>query len=237
MGPDVERYLEMIAQPWGQMFYRLVWAQLPEFDGDVLDYGSGLGVTACYLARDHKVVAVEPDRMMVTHRKRECEYEQLLGGVERLRGMEGRFGLIVCHNVLEYVPDRRELLRSLAACLRPGGAMSVVRHNRLGKVFHAAVFRGEPAEALDIYNGGDAYAETMQGVPDEYGDDELLAAARGAGLSHRASMAVRSFYGLGDNAAKHSLAWQDGMFALERAVETDPAFLAVAMYRHLLFGR
>ena len=240
MSVDVERYLEMVSQPWGQMFYHLALAQLSETTGDALDFGSGLGVMACQLARSRKVLAIEPDERMVAHRRREGEYEQMLGGVERLEQLErqGRkFGLIVCHNVLEYVPDRDAVVSRLASLLEDGASLSIVRNHRLGKVMQAAVFAGDPAEALRLYRGGAAHTVTMRRSPDEYSGEALLELARANGLRHVWTRGIRSFYGLGDNTVKHTEAWQRDMFELERAVQDDPEFRATAMYHHVLFRK
>ena len=47
--------------PWEQLFKRVLWAQLGELRGKrILDFGSGIGVTASRYAAGNEVVAVEP---------------------------------------------------------------------------------------------------------------------------------------------------------------------------------
>jgi SAM-dependent methyltransferase len=232
---DVEKYIDMVDKPWGRMFYRLAWAQLPQIEGDALDFGSGLGLTASHLAESMCVVAVEPDERTVARRAREHAYEQRVGSLACLTGEDGRFDLIVCHNVLEYMERRAPTLERLAACLKPGGTLSIIKHCRNGLVMHAAAFGGNPAEALRLYGGGTMFAKTMAREASSYSNATLLDEAARLSLVHTDTMAIRSFYGLGDNEVKFTQEWQRDMFALERAVERDPAFLNIAMYNHLLF--
>ena len=49
-------------QPWECLMKRIVWKQLGDIrDKKILDFGSGIGVTANYLAEHNEVTAIEPD--------------------------------------------------------------------------------------------------------------------------------------------------------------------------------
>lgn len=46
---------------WERLFKRIVWKQLGEIRGKhILDFGSGEGITANYLAENNNVIAIEP---------------------------------------------------------------------------------------------------------------------------------------------------------------------------------
>ena len=48
--------------PWECLMKRMVWEQLGYIrDKKILDFGSGIGVTANYLAEHNEVTAIEPD--------------------------------------------------------------------------------------------------------------------------------------------------------------------------------
>ncbi len=234
---DVEKYQASVAAPWGKLFYRALWAQLPGVPGDVLDFGSGLGVTADHLAKARAVVAVEPDEGM--RRRRVCEngYEQRSGGLEQFAGLKGRFGLALCHNVLEYALDPDAILVAIAACVRPRGYVSVVKHNARGKVLQAAAFESDPRKALALYRGETAYAASMGAEIGAYEDDWLIGRMSALGFEHEKTLGLRSLFALGPNDAKYAPQWQQDMFLLEREVQEDPAFLAIAYFHHLLFKK
>ena len=48
-------------QPWECLMKRIVWKQLGDIrNKKILDFGSGIGVTANYLAENNDVTAIEP---------------------------------------------------------------------------------------------------------------------------------------------------------------------------------
>ena len=103
-------------QPWEALMKKIVWLQLGEIKGKrILDFGSGLGITADYLAKDNNVVAVEPSKESISHRWKSNNYEQLCGSIEVLRNMEdASFDIIICHNVFEYATDREEITKEFS---------------------------------------------------------------------------------------------------------------------------
>jgi len=53
-------------QPWEALMKRIVWLQLGEISNKkILDFGSGIGVTADYLAGNNEVIAIEPSEESV----------------------------------------------------------------------------------------------------------------------------------------------------------------------------
>lgn len=91
-------------QPWECLMKRIVWKQLGEIrDKKILDFGSGIGVTANYLAEHNDVTAIEPDEDSVAMRWGDNRYTQLTGSIDELRKFDDEtFDMIICHNVLEY---------------------------------------------------------------------------------------------------------------------------------------
>ena len=62
MAANIQAYLENLQQPWGQIYYDILFEQLQDIKGKrVLDFGSGFGLVANHLAQDNQVLAVEPN--------------------------------------------------------------------------------------------------------------------------------------------------------------------------------
>ena len=121
-------------QPWECLMKKIVWKQLGDIrDKRILDFGSGIGVTANYLAEHNDVTAVEPDEESVNERWTDNHYIQIVGSTEELHKFaDETFAMIICHNVLEYAPDREEVVKEFARILRADGEISIVKHNRAG---------------------------------------------------------------------------------------------------------
>ena len=100
-------------QTWDFLMKKIVWNQLGEIeDKNILDFGSGVGATACYFAGKNNVTAIEPDTDTVNKRFTQNNYTQLVGSLDVLKDFDsGIFDMIICHNVLEYAEDREEIVR------------------------------------------------------------------------------------------------------------------------------
>ena len=80
MAANIQAYLENLRQPWGQIYYDILFEQLQDIKGKrVLDFGSGFGLVANHLAQDNEVLAVEPNEEMVALRVQDHPYQQLVG--------------------------------------------------------------------------------------------------------------------------------------------------------------
>lgn len=120
---------------WEKLLKRILWQQIGEMKGKtILDYGSGLGVTANKYAKDNQLVAIEPSEESVKDRRQENPYDQITGSLEELKKLKDEtFDVIFCHNVLEYALEREEIVKEFYRVLKPGGMISIVKHNRPGR--------------------------------------------------------------------------------------------------------
>ena len=116
---------------WERLFKKIVWKQLGDISGKyILDFGSGEGITADYFAKANKVTAIEPWDEMLKDAWKDNEYTQIVGSVEALSEFkDDTFDVIICHNVLEYIDDKSEVLRELSRVLNPTGYISIVFHS------------------------------------------------------------------------------------------------------------
>ena len=111
MTNDLKFYLEYTKKPWERLFYKVVWEQLSQIkNSSVLDFGSGFGITANHLAKNNEVLAIEPNAEMVQIGINENGYDQVIGDIKKLRILKNEsFDVVVCHNVLEYAKDHKEI--------------------------------------------------------------------------------------------------------------------------------
>ena len=227
---NIQGYLEYVRAPWGRLFYKLAWHNIECKGKRILDFGSGFGITADHFAEYNDVTAVEPNEEMLKHRFADNRYEQIAGGIEALKNMPSRsFDVILCHNVMEYLNDREELLSEFSRLLKEDGFVSVIKHNRAGKIMQKAVFEYNIDEALKLLENGNAESVNF-GTINEYDDQQLEKSP----LKIHKIYGLRIFYALQRKDLKTGDEWLSDMYALECRAEEIPEFRDVAFFHHII---
>jgi len=222
---------------WDRLLKRILWTQLGDIKGKkILDFGSGEGITANRFAKDNEVVAVEPWEEMLQNRWQDYEYLQIQGGVSAIAEMEDdSFDMVFCHNVLEYIDDKAQVIKELCRVLKPGGQLSLVKHNRAGRVMQMAVLLDDFDKAHDLLDGKDSAASKF-GAIRYYEDASVMDWAPALRLVE--SFGIRTFWDLQQKQEKHGLDdWQDKMVELELRASQIEEFRAVAFFHHLVFEK
>ena len=236
MSINVKGYFDSVNAPWGKIFYKLAWHHM-EFEGKrVLDFGSGVGLTANHLAKKNEVVAVEPSEEMLKYRVCENEYEQLSGSVESLRTMPARsFDVIICHNVLEYIEDREAIFAEFERLLKDDGVISLIKHNKAGKIMQKVVFEYNIEETLKLLEDENV-ASANFGTINEYEDSDLERFSDGKLVINQV-YGLRMFYALQRNELKTGEEWLENMYAVECRAEQIPEFRDIAFFHHIIMKR
>lgn len=222
---------------WEKLLKRMVLEQLGPMNGmKILDFGSGTGVTASYFAENNEVIAIEPSKEILDERVPDERYTQLVGSLDRLEEMEsGTFDLILCHNVLEYAGEREEIVREFYRLLKPGGKLSVVKHNRAGRVMQMAVLLNQFEHANELLDGKNCTASKF-GEIRYYEDSDILRWCEGFELC--SVRGIRTFWDLQQNQGIQSdPLWQKEMLALEIRVAGLEEYKAVAFFHHLILEK
>lgn len=220
---------------WERLLKKIVWAQLGDIRGkNILDFGSGEGITANLFAENNNVVAIEPSEEMLVNRWADFEYRQIQGDVTNLSEVDDNtFDVIICHNVLEYIEDKKSVLAELHRVLKPQGILSIVKHNRAGRVMQMAVLLDELEKANDLLDGKNSTASRFGAI--RYYEDEMISKWT-PGLRYKDCFGIRTFWDLQQNQEKHnSEEWQDRMMQLEMRVSQMDEYRKISFFHHLLF--
>lgn len=220
--------------PWELLLKRILWTQIGQLrDKRILDFGSGIGVTANYYAAENDVVAVEPSEESVLQRWEDHSYRQILGSTDALRAMEDKsFGVIFCHNVLEYALDREEILREFYRLLKPKGLISIVKHNRPGRVMQMVVLLNEFEKADALLNGEDGRASAY-GTIHYYEDADITQWCNEFRIKE--TFGIRTFWDLQQKQECHKdPVWQEKMIEAELRVSQIPPYREIAFFHHLI---
>ena len=222
---------------WERLLKKIVWAQLGDIRGkSILDFGSGEGVTANHFAENNNVVAIEPSEDMLVNRWADFEYKQIQGDVTKLLDFEDNtFDMIICHNVLEYIEDKKSVLDELHRVLKSQGVLSIVKHNRAGRVMQMAVLLDELEKANELLDGKNSTASKFGAI--RYYEDEMIS-KWSPGLTIKDCLGIRTFWDLQQNQEKHnSEEWQSRMMQLEMRVSQMDEYRKIAFFHHLLVSK
>lgn len=241
MPNSINDYRQLIDKPWGRMFYDVIFRQLDLSDNiplKILDFGAGFCVTANHYSEHHTVTAVEPNEEMIELSIRDNQFDLIHGGIEALSNYaDNSFDFVICHNVLEYVTDKEIILRELARVLKPGGKLSIVKHNLMGRILAYAVFSDDPSAALNLLENGDNEQNSF-GKRDTYDDDYIIESGLKYSLSIENIFGIRTFFALSkNNDIKFTREWYDNMLELEMRTCTLHEYKNFSFFHHLIFQK
>ena len=173
---------------------------------------------------------------MLENRWKDYEYVQMIGDETKLLEFsDNSFDLIICHNVREYIEDKEQIINQLYRLLTPGGTLSILKHNRAGRVMQMAVLLDDLEKAKDLLNGKDSVSEKFR--PIQYYEDEMIVKWN-KGLKLVDNLGIRIFWDLQQNQEKHKTEqWQLQMMDLEMKVSKIDAYRQIAFFHHLLFTK
>ena len=229
----------MVDQPWDRMFYEMIFKQLNITNDKrirILDFGAGFCITANHYAKNHDVVAVEPNEEMYSLRVEENEYTLITQGLDYLKTVpDNSIDFVICHNVLEYVENKEEILKQLVRVLKQEGTLSIIKHNLFGRVMGSAVLGDNPQAALDLLNN--VAEDSMFGNRDVYGNEFLTDLLSGE-MALSETYGIRAFFGLSsNNEIKYTDDWYKSMLELEAKASTMDEFRKIAFFNHLIFKK
>lgn len=223
-----------LLQPWEKLMKQIVWKQMGDIkDKIILDFGSGIGVTADYLAKNNEVIAIEPDEESVNMRWQENTYHQIIGDVKELKNFEDEtFDMIVCHNVLEYAKEERiEIVNELARILKKDGKISLVKHNRAGRVMQMVVLLNDFDSANSLLDGNDGMTSKF-GAIHYYEDTDIEKWC--PRLKIAKTLGMRAFWDLQQNQdIQKENDWQKKMIDVELRVSDMDEYKRIAFFHHL----
>jgi len=216
----------------------------------VVDIGGGTGGFAVRLAEQgHTVTVVDPSPDALAALDRRADEAGVAGLVTGVQGdladladldidgvSPGAADVVLCHGVLEVVPDPAAALRAIAGVLREGGLLSLLVAQRHAAVV-ARAMAGHFQQALALLDDPGQLSGAVRSGR-RYTADEVAALLADAGFTLEATHAVRVF---ADLVPGSLLDLEPGattaLVDLERAVADRPEYLPLATQVHLLATR
>lgn len=179
--------------PWGRLRYSVVRHTVDRTIGDreglrILDLGGGDAADSAQLAAEHDVTVHDFSAPLLARaRQREPRLTTVLGDLEDARG---EWDLVLCHNVVQYVPDLAQAVRRICSLVAPSGHVSLMAPNPAGEVIAALVRAQDPHAALNLLDAQVAHTVTFDH------DVRRVEADRAAQLLRDNGLAVTARYGI-----------------------------------------
>jgi S-adenosylmethionine-dependent methyltransferase len=223
--------------PWELLQKKMTWEQLKFVQNKrILDFGSGNGMTADYFAIDNEVIAIEPDEKMLQDRFTENDYIQIKGDLRDLRSFQDEsFDVILCHNVFEYVDKREEIIKEFSRILKNNGYLSVLKHNKAGRVMQMVVLLNNFEHANELLEGGNGHARQF-GAINYYEDIEILEWSSEFKIER--ILGMRTFWDLQQNQEiQKNNTWQEQMLEMELKVSELEEYKAISSFHHVILRK
>jgi 2-polyprenyl-3-methyl-5-hydroxy-6-metoxy-1,4-benzoquinol methylase len=206
----------------------------------IVDIGGGTGGFAVPLAElGHQVEVIDPSPdalASLDRRARESGVADLVSGqqgdLSDLGELVTDADLVLCHGVLDVVPDPAAGVAALAGVLRPGGLLSLVVGQRHAAVV-ARAMAGHFHAAKELLDNPETGRTGRR-----FTHDEVRTLLTDAGLEVLQVHAVRVFADLVPGSLLDLEQGAAGaLVELERAVSTRPEYIPLAAQLHLLARR
>lgn len=146
----------------------------------------------------------------------------------------GTFDVVVCHTLIEYLPDPVHVLQGLASLLCDNGLLSLSFVNRHSEVLRQVWSRGDPAGGLVKLEDGAFHAKLFDVPGRAYSAGEVSAWLPPLGLTITATRGVRIF---ADQVPPQRLtdpAFLEALLQLESAAAGLEPYCHIARYVQLL---
>ena len=205
----------------------------------VLDVGAGLGqANEWFLERGFDVLHTDISEEMVEAARLRHEELGLAGNcryqiadLATLASNESQFPIVLCHAVLEWVPDAETALAQLNALLEPGGTLSLMFYNRNAKLFANAVYGN-----FDYIERGLKVKKTVRLSPQNpLVPEEVENIVHKLGLEVTQKTGVRCFHDYLRNLDDQQRF--DELLAIELKYNQQPPYRDLGRYQHWLIRK
>jgi S-adenosylmethionine-dependent methyltransferase len=249
----VEKYAAFLETFEGRLRFDLTLANVQEFlpqassAVSVLDVGCGTGAMGISLAKlGYDVTLLDSSQPMLEFAKAAA---QKAGVDEKLTLKHGdagdlarsfpdqSFDVILCHNVLEYVDDPEQTLRSVTGALRDSSSVvSILVRNQAGDALKAAIKEGDLNAAEHALTAEWGYESLYGGKVRLFTPNSLQGVLKSASLETLAECGVRVVSDYLPAKISRETEYQR-IFDLERTLGARQDFAAIARYTHCIARR
>ena len=124
--------------------------------------------------------------------------------------------------------ERADTLKEFARVLKNDGILSIIKHNKYGRIFDKIVFDNNLDEALALLDGETSSSKNF-GTIDYYDVKDLTEY-----FEIEKILGVRTFFGLPPNEIKFDEEWQEKIFQIEMKAADIEVYKNAAFFHHVI---
>ena len=247
-GDMLPQWQEENKTPWGRLRYHLTWKNIARHVGDqalrILDIGGGNGMDAIhYATMGHAVILTDCSPTMLAEAQRSAEEQ---GVAERLRfyqtgpeaipdlSRERPFDLILCHMMIEFVPDAQALLGNACKLLAPKGLLSILDTNRYSDVYMQTFQVNSLSNALQVIGRKEYLHPWVNRPTPRFSADQIIAQLGWLGCSLVGHYGVLNVCAFLPNEPKFDPKYYAELERLEERLAGTYPYYLLARFFHLI---
>ena len=191
----LDEWKQWQAYPWGKLLYTISRANIqhhiPEHAIHILDVGGGNGFNALHFAGlGHAVTLLDYSPAMLAEAREAAEKAGLLDRITFCQAdvreathllHDERFDLVICHLMLEFVPQPLEALEGICGLVAPGGHLSILDANRYSEVYRKAFQTNDLGTAFELIETKEYFHPWFERITPLYSSAEMSALLRANG--------------------------------------------------------
>jgi len=243
----VEQWKQWQSYPWGKLLYRLTRYNLHRHLGDppqrILDVGGGNGFNAVYFAQlGHTVTLLDYSPAMLAEARDAAAMAGVLeritfvqadvNAIQDVLGGDQQFDLIICHLMIEFVPQPEAALHRICQFLVPRGLLSILDANRYSEVYRKAFQVNDLAAALALVDTKEYFHPWFDHLTPLYSSAEMSEILHAAGCELVGDYGVLCLCAYLPNEPKYEEAYFHALEQLEcKLADTYPYPLLARFYQ------
>lgn len=242
----VGEWKEWQSSPWGQLLYSISQLNIQRHLNirpiRILDVGGGNGTNSIYFAKQgHIVTWLDYSEAMFSEAKQAAEREGVTGQITFYQADAGsardlfrdqQFDLILCHLMIEFVPEPREVLKGICELIAPNGFLSLVDTNRYSEVYQKVFQTQDLGAALDKIETTEYFHPWFKRNTPLYSSVEMINYLQTQGCKLIGDYGILCVCGYLPNEPKYEVEYFNRLEKLERKLtDTYPYKLLARFYQ------
>jgi len=242
----VDEWKEWQSYPWGKLLYTISRCNIERHLGShpirILDVGGGNGFNSIYFAKlGHSITLLDYSTAMLSEAKlnaitegvsEQITFCQADAGVIQDLFQGQQFDLVLCHLMLDFMPEPIHVLENICDLIAPQGLLSLLDANRYSEVYRKAIQTNDLAAALKAVDTKEYFHPWFSRLTPLFSSAEMSDIFQANGCEVVGDYGVRCLCDYLPNEPKSEAAYFDALERLEQKLtDTYPYNLLARFYQ------